>query len=334
MATRRTIPVAPSRAAPRATPRPVTSGSANRLVPTRPAAARVFNADTQVMQELLRAGRQDVRPSRVGDYLHVSDLIGRCARLRALAETQGVLLPGKNVSFMDAITYRQGDAIHDLVRERAAVGAPREVFGIWRCLCGRHKTAGACTLAQAGDDPCPYCLTKRDRYEEITLRDESLMVVGHPDLLLSMDAGIHVVEIKSMSAQMFGDLTRPLPEHVVQVLFYFYLLTVMGFVTTGFVTIVYVTKGYMFRGSPIKEFNIVVESQEWLQERLRDYIEAAEAILSARAGGALPPRINCASSASPEARACPGASKCFAPEGSAAPVRFSYRQAVDPRSRR
>lgn len=259
----------------------------------------------------LKAAKLSHRPARPGPMLHVSDVVSKCARLRAICETQDISLPSSPLSLMDDITYRQGDAIHDVIRERVALGSPASVWGRWRCRCGGLRIAEPCVRSEVDlTRLCVYCDTPAQFYDEVSVADEELQLVGHPDLILRMDAlrAFYVAELKSISAQQFPELVRPSPEHIVQSLFYWYLMHRAGYPLVDRVSIVYITKGYTFRGDPYREYVVPVENCE---SRLEEYLSDIRAILRAREGGALPPRIRCASREAPTARACPVVGRCF-----------------------
>lgn len=283
----------------------------------------------EVLSSLLQEARTEYRAARSRANLHVSDLIYQCARMRAICETQDVAIPAKSISLMDAITYRQGDAIHDVIRERAAQGGASLVWGKWKCRCGSLRIEEPRLFSDVDrSEVCEHCETDARFYEELEFLDDELSIMGHPDLLLRLPEpqAFHVVELKSISAKAFDELVRPIPEHVVQAFFYWFLMHRKGYSLTNTVSIMYVTKGYVFRGQPFKEYLVPVDD---LERRLEDYLEDARAVLAARKdASALPPRTRCPTRDAPDARTCPVAARCFAPPQSGPVARVSFLQAA------
>lgn len=267
----------------------------------------------------------EMQPTRPGDYLHVSDLLSKCIRKRAVIEALGVTPSARRLSMSDLVTFAQGDAIHDLLKDRARMGAPNLVWGKWSCKCKALFHEEPCTYGEIDqEEECPHCHTKVDQYHEVSMRDEDLWVVGNPDLVLyykNIDA-YHVTELKSIADKQYQELTAPKPEHILQVVFYWYLMRKLGYRMTDKVSILYVTKGWMFSGKPYKEF--VIDPQAELH-RLDDMIEDARAhkasILSIRERNAsaarriptitLPPRTMCLKSTTKTAKSCEVCGECF-----------------------
>lgn len=286
------------------------------------------NKDEEVLSSILAKVRNTTRKPRLGPHLHVSDLISKCARKRAIVERNDVPLPVTKLTLMDALTFRQGDAIHDVIKERAAAGGPSLVWGRWRCQCGSHRVNTPCTSDEVDRSVvCANCEQTADVYEEAEFVDSELQVVGHPDLLLWFSdlSAFYVTELKSISSDQFKELVRPKPEHVIQVLMYWYIMHRQGRTLIDTVSLLYITKGYTFRGVPYKEYLIDVPSS---LKRLEPYLEDAKAILAARKGGELPPRVTCAARESPDARCCEVVDLCF---GNGAKVKtspVSFSQAI------
>lgn len=268
--------------------------------------------DDDILTELVNRARNEVRHRRNGDYLHVSDLLTKCQRKVALIERHELPHRAGRLTLMDLLTFRMGEALHDVIKERAALGAADKVWGKWKCKCGHLHHDDPCLFNQVDlEDVCEHCGEPTTEYVEVSMYDNELMLVGNPDLLLylkEVDA-FHVTELKSISHAQWEELVRPKPEHVIQVLFYWYIMRSLGYRLTDRVTILYATKGYLFKGSPFKEFSILVEPE---LHRLTDYIEEARELKKAREGGKLPARTMCAGENSPEARKCEVCNLCFA----------------------
>lgn len=281
------------------------------LDPENPTVVEVSKQETPLM-DLLDKARYELRAPRLGEYIHVSDLLGsgKCTRKTALKERFGLSVAPQNLSLTDSLTFAQGDAIHDVLKGRAARGGPRSVWGTWKCACGTTRTKSPCLLDEVDQTvKCSACNSPQNIYEEVPMRDKELMIVGTPDLILYLHAheAFYVTELKSIAHEKWKELVRPDPEHVMQVLFYWYLMHRKGYRLANRVSILYATKGWMFSGTPCKEFSFDAQS---MLHRLEPYLEDAKALKESRSGGALPMRI-CASERAPVAQKCEACSVCF-----------------------
>jgi CRISPR/Cas system-associated exonuclease Cas4 (RecB family) len=67
--------------------------------------------------------------------------------------------------------------------------------------------------------------------EELTLKDFEKRIKGRIDLLIEIDKTEYIVELKSMNGIQASKLKKPKPEHVLQILFYMYMMKIpQGFV--------------------------------------------------------------------------------------------------------
>lgn len=266
-----------------------------------------------LLGRILDKARNEVRHRRPGEYVHVSDLIGKCMRRVALLERHELPERAGRLTLMDLLTFRMGEAVHDVAKERTALGAPDNVWGKWKCKCGHLYHEEPCVYSEVDqEDICERCGTATTEYVEVSMRDEDLLIVGNPDLLLyfgDIDA-FHVNEIKSLAHKQWEEISRPKPEHVIQALFYWYLMRKLGYRMTDRITIIYFTKGYVFQGKPYKEFSYLAEE---VLHRLDDFLEDAQALKQSREGGELPART-CPSADCPEGRKCEVTNVCFGGE--------------------
>ncbi len=268
-----------------------------------------LGADREPISEILVKARTLGRPARQTEYLHVSDLLGKCMRKFAIVESLGMQVKSQGLSLTDSLTYAQGDAIHDVIKARVASGAPRSAWGNWACRCRTTKTAVPCLAKDVTLGPCPACGGAVEIYQEVSMRNEEFKIVGNPDLLTYIDThdALHITELKSMGHDNWKELARPDPDHVIQALFYWFLMHHAGYRLTNKVSIVYITKGWMFSGAPYKEF--VVEAQGQIA-RLDIYLEEARRMKLFRGSNMLPARI-CVSDTAPVARKCEVCKVCF-----------------------
>ena len=286
-------------------------------------------ADALPASEILSKARSLGRPHRPGEYLHVSDLVSRCVRKVALVSLIGHQPKPQALSLWDSLTYAQGDAVHDVVKARLALGASEQMWGLWTCACKTTATTEPTTLSAVNaDQRCPSCRGPVNVYKELSLFDHEHKVVGNPDVLTLVPAmqALHVSEIKSMAHEAWKDLGRPVPDHVIQVLFYWYLLRHNGYSVTNRVSLIYVSKGWQFSGQPWKEFTLDAEAGV---ARLAPYLASAMEMVVSKSGGALPQRLaECASANTTRAKNCEVCQTCFGVSNEFKPVQVSISQAL------
>ncbi len=268
--------------------------------------------DSDFLVDILNRAPREARPQRPGNYLHVSDLIGKCVRKIVLAQRHSTPIRPQRLTISDQIAFAQGDSIHDTVKMLATQSAPASVWGKWRCKCGNLYHEEPCTQAETDPrDKCETCGTATTVYEEVSMCDDDTMIVGNPDLIfyIAMLDAFHITEIKSMAEKAYEELVRPKPEHVLQVLFYWYLMKKLGYRLTDRVSILYVTKNYKFVGKPYKEFMFNPEIE---LHRLDAMIADAYATKASRLDpdSDLPARI-CSSEYTVDAKKCELCQICF-----------------------
>ena len=264
--------------------------------------------DTPVIDLLLSAKRKRDKFRR-GEYLHVSDVVGKCVRKIALSEAHGMPMPTEPITHSMAMTFAQGSALHDYVKSALVRHPDMPLWGSWTCKCGASLEERR-SHAEVADLHCEDCGGPLDQYVEIDIKDTELLVSGSPDVILKepTKSCYHILEIKSMSHEEWKGLVRAKPDHIVQVVMYWYLMRRAGFRTTSTVSVLYVTKGFVFKGQPFKEF--VIDCDTALRH-IDDYIEDAKAFARFRETGELPVRTKCATINCPEAKKCHVAMECF-----------------------
>lgn len=290
-----------------------------------------INDEPYPLTEILNMARSQNRPARQSEWIHVSDLLNKCIRKIALREQQHLPPAQQVLTLMDTLTFSVGDTIHDVVKERTVAGSPSEVWGNWQCECKTMTTESPCLFSEVDHSAtCTACGGPYAKYVEVPMRDDELRIVGTPDLILYLQrlSALYVTELKSISHDQWKEMVRPLPDHVLQVLFYWFLMRRLGYRLVGRVSIMYVTKGYVFGGSPVKEFTF--DPREIIG-RLDPYLEEAAALRKFRADGTLPVRIMCANDRSPDAKKCDMCSSCFGNQQNAAPRKISAAAALGKR---
>lgn len=242
---------------------------------------------------------------RAGEYMHVSDLVGRCARRIAISRITGQPIVGERVYDSNEITYAIGNAIHDFVRTRLAASAGENLYGQWTCLCGHLESVG--TYREYCHSVCDRCMTPQRQYKELVIRNDDLMLTASPDAAFQIDNALYLAEIKSTTENRMDSLERPFPDHVIQILLYWYLMRQAQYSLYDRVSILYVRKEHRFK-TPYKEFTIIPSQNI---QRLDDYLTDARAVAAARDTGRLPARVLCPTPHSPVAKKCQFCALCF-----------------------
>lgn len=257
---------------------------------------------------LLKTSPVTLNHFRGGEFLHVSDLLGKCMRKIALSEVHDISMPAPYVHESMALTFAQGVALHDHVKGRIFAGHGDDMYGSWSCRCGALHTDTA-AYRNVKTKKCKVCGGTPTNYHELELRDPELKVIGSPDITIYLPKyGIYYpIEIKSINHEDWKELARPKPDHVLQVLFYWYLLRKLGYPVPSQVSILYVTKGFLFK-TPYKEF--VVNAEDNIS-RLDEYLEEARMLAEARKNGTIPVRSFCSSKDCKPAKDCHVVNLCF-----------------------
>lgn len=257
---------------------------------------------------LLKKCKQEVSAYRHGEYLHVSDLLGKCVRKVALSDKYKLSVPAASLGDSMGLTFAQGTAMHEYVKEKFKKGHPDKLFGRWSCLCGNAVTEPMLHNS-VPNRPCVDCGKVPYRYRELEIFNDDLMVVGSPDITLYLSElqAYYPIELKSMNPEDWKNIVRPVPDHILQVLFYWRLLKEAGYSVVNQISIIYMNKGYVFK-LPYKEF--VIKPEEQL-DRLSLYDDEARALKEYRKSGTMPPRTFCSSPACADAKACHVANVCF-----------------------
>jgi hypothetical protein len=266
------------------------------------------------MGEVIDRARFDMRPARPGDHLHVSDLLHKCIRKKAIENRFGVVPAQQRLSMSDMLTFAMGDAVHDTIKDRARIGSPEKVWGKWSCKCEYLMHDEPCVFADIDqEETCPHCKSLVNKYHEVSMFDEEYGIVGNPDLVLYFERkdAFHVVEVKSIAHKAWEELARPDPMHVLQVVFYWHLMHRKGYKLTDRCSIFYVTKQWHFGDKPVyKEF--LIDPVAAL-DRIMPYIEDAKAYKAALESedAALPLRTVCSHVAAKDAKKCGVLDICF-----------------------
>ncbi|QIG76124.1 hypothetical protein EVC24_103 [Rhizobium phage RHph_I4] len=279
----------------------------NGLMPPRGLPPRMpILPDNYIKETVLR---QDTAPSasRLNHpgYVHVSSLVGICARQYALAQRYQVEAV-ESVTGGHRIMWKIGRAVEKHVRMQFIDGQGRQgIYGVWKCRCERIDHLGMFPART-----CNYCEEQATRYFEPVLHDEENKIVGSPDLTFLVGRFYFVpVELKTMNKADWDKLEAPLPDHIAQASMYRYLYSLKGYLVHNNVKFVYVTKDFKW-GDPYKEFQVDC-TQEAVVNTVAAMVDAARRIKSARDTRVLPNRSVCQTASNSRAKGCPVAHLCF-----------------------
>lgn len=292
----------------------VAPAAVTAATPTGPIQRRVQMAtgDTQLppdmFKDVLDAEDRIPEKPRTGKagYIHVSSLIGMCARAQVLSVMHGVEVH-KAVTGGHRVMWKFGRAVEQHVRESIIRSKKfANVYGVWKCVCRRTEEVGYHNSARM----CPTCKGKLDTYNELTLYDHEAGIVGNPDLLYRHSAPFVVVEVKSMTGEDWKALEAPLGDHIFQAGMYRHLLKKNNLPTFDEVVIFYTSKHFTHWGSPYKEFHVDVSRPEF-EAIVNDAVELAKAVKAGNAQRIAPPRTACANNTCTRAKNCPAQNLCF-----------------------
>ena len=256
------------------------------------------------MTELLR-GNYLSNSFRYGEYIHVSDILHRCVRMIALSLLYKRTIHGETIYDNSQVTFSIGHALQKTLTDKLIRTQPNNIYGLWKCACGQTETRS--TLTKALDQgTCKKCDTSLDNYNEIDLKYEDLKLSGSVDITLWLEDAFYLTECKSIKKDDWSALVRPIPDHIFQIVFYWFIARELNWPIHNRVSIVYIPKEQV-RGSPYKEF--VIDPEEYL-DRLQPYLDDARALNDALNGGALPKKV-CSDPSNTMAKRCEMCTLCF-----------------------
>lgn len=242
-------------------------------------------------------------------HTHVSDLLHKCPRALAYSRLSGLNEVASVTSEGESLVFAIGRAIQEHFTARLIERAPEAVYSnAWSCACGGLTEIGTKQAVLDRGRVCRVCGRQADRYQELLLVNGGLNLSGSVDLTLELHRKLYLVEVKSIKKDSWKELVRPLPIHILQIVFYWWLARECGLEVHDKVSVIYVSKEAV-RGAPYKEFSFRADTHVG---RLEPYIREAELLAIARVRGKpLPTRV-CPSIDSTQAKACPHALVCFA----------------------
>lgn len=229
----------------------------------------------EIIRQHLSTGMKKwaMEDARVDNRIHVSNLVEFCPRQFAYYQLSGNMYnEARSLSVREILTFKIGDAIHDIIKYAARLSGISIV-------------------------------------EEIHMKIESgeFAVTGSADLIVSIKEHPKelVLEIKSIAKSQFDLLDKPLLPHEFQISTYLYLLEQMerSNTETSFGYVVYVSKEVS--PSPIKVFR--VDRAEIFLTEIK--AQLAEVKIFSETGE-LPNKV-CSSHLSAMARKCVFNANCF-----------------------
>lgn len=260
-----------------------------------------------IIKKLAAADRVPVkdRTATYDGYVHVSSIVDLCARKYAIVSKEE-MQPTKSVSGGMKVVWAMGRAIEKHVRDSLMSTHHKNNFvGIWSCLCGEQTFSG---VGHIRNCTCPL-KKPMDNYNEYTLFDHELKVVGNPDLITQYKNVGLITEVKSMNKKQFDALEEPIITHILQAMWYPYLAHKIGLPVYPIISIVYVTKDFIF-GSPYKEFHIDTREERYVKA-FESMLEELTELRKFEETGVLPKRTMCQSDRSAMAKECPACFDCF-----------------------
>jgi hypothetical protein len=262
-----------------------------------------YTAGEVVTQLIMKPSSQGYRH---GDYVHVSDLVGKCLRKVAVSDKHHLPIPLESIWPSLRLTFAQGVAMADTMVEDAIRQAPDLVYARWSCQCGEVEDIGT-HQDKFGRKECTDCLTATTKYNELTFRDEEYAVIGNCDLTLYFNDAFYINEIKSIAGEAWKTLEAPKPEHLLQAMFYWWLAKRNNLQLHDKISIIYASKAFVF-GNPYKEFTVQPSK---FMHRLEEYLEDAKALKEYKWGGKMPIKVECATIECTTAKNCHISGPCF-----------------------
>lgn len=259
-------------------------------------------------------------------YLHVSDLLKNkkdnrfCIREAVLRHFERPYRPKGTVPAKMRLLWDTGNLIGDEIVLRRLIEESLEyrhlVWGDWQCVnCGHVEVEFGYRPPRGSEDTprgsCSECGCWTFRYKEVDLREKTVNLVGHPDLLLRLEDGTIVIyEIKTINRTdiPWDSINRPLGDHHMQASYYYYLLKREGYKVSRRIRFLYVDRSLddMYREKPYKELVEDVLPVSRIQPGI-DTCRKTQEHITART---LPDRI-CESCKDTRTNKCTVVSSCF-----------------------
>lgn len=265
--------------------------------------------------ELLDKRLAGMEPARSHHILHVStvtdDERGFCPRQYALLDVLEQKLPAKFVRAAERVAYDNGNALHDLCRNK---WLRNDVIGCWKCkTCKEVRHFSKLPALKSKDEHLHDW-----QYEEEVFTDPGTGTQGSIDFFVDLGNGkLTIVEAKSIDKDQFATLAGPMGKHRLRTQMYLALIdrsasqAVKDQIDLTHGRILYISKGYGKKHAefgkvlPLKEFSVTRND-----EALIPYFEKGHQLHHFRNGGPLPALV-CESHQDKRATNCPVCKQCF-----------------------
>jgi hypothetical protein len=263
---------------------------------------------------LLDKALSGFQPARSYKTIHASALTGAtefCPREVALLDILKKEPKPKYISTAMQVTFDQGNALHDMVRD---TWLREYVVGDWKCACCNTKVA----FSKAPKTKCTVCGVNDWKYHELNFISQLNMASGSLDILVDFGTGKHtVVEIKTMGKDDFKALVAPLAEHRIRTSLYLWLIKDSGRpeadrIYLDHAMVLYISKGFGSKDeatgtiTPFKEFVV-----DYNEESIQKHINKATVVHLFRQGKTGVPAGICPTSFVNRVKSCSCVKECW-----------------------
>lgn len=271
--------------------------------------------EKQSLIDLLDKRLAHYEEARSHKVIHISDLsrdIAFCPREFALLDITGKKPKGQFISTALQVTFDNGNALSDMCRNS---WLKDDVVGNWKCL----YCKAAVEFSKRPKTKCMNCNANLWKYEEFRFENPFNGASGSIDFFMDFGmGGKHVlVEVKTMSKDMFKELKAPLAEHRIRTQLYLLHMSKMvgkhaDKIDLSRGIVLYISKGFGAKNEdfggkvvPFKEFSVARDDNAvgYLYGR-------ADAVQLFRKTGKMPVGI-CTSAMDKRAKSCAVAPECF-----------------------
>lgn len=265
--------------------------------------------------------------------IHVSSVIQSkgpqqfCARYHVLSYHGQKLKAGGKITPGRRLLFATGSFLGEWVVAQFIANSPygEYVYAKWSCEdytenpkhpeFGKHDYVLDTYVNVTRDHLHCGCGKERRKHNEIDLELESLMIVGHPDIVVRLGDNpsnykFYVYEVKSVDRAdiAFDDITIVFADHRLQVTFYYQIMRAQKKRVSNQLRVLYVDRSNrkLFAGQPIKEITTTPEDDELMKPFLDNLNLVKQGINTGR----LPSKI-CKDVGCERARNCEVAVECF-----------------------
>lgn len=255
--------------------------------------------------------------------IHVSDVLETkgprafCARHQVISYWSNRQNAGGKLTAGRRLLFARGQFEGDYIVDRFLRESPfaEYVYANWSCYGlrpGRNDAEHEQTITTFGKVVNRKCKCGRPmrKHNEIDLNLPSLLLTGHPDMVIYYEGKFYVYEFKSIDRQdvSFDDLVSPLAGHRLQISFYYKIMRALRMPTSRRLTVLYVDRSNakIWGGHPYKELQVNPDSDEDMAPFKNALLHVVQGIKTKK----LPDRI-CPTIKSERAKACPFAVECF-----------------------